>query len=208
VEIDWLAKKATSQPSQIQSTTNVKINVNGVNDVLYTYSITTQSVPTEIDDFGQIKNAFKLAGDAAKAKGEAAGCNVSEFQASMKALLDAENVFHQLPATQTGCSVTAPCSITLADAKDNWIKNVQPLLETAKTKQKDSQRFCTADEYQTAYSSSQAALDQASSISASLGRELHVAQSQLFSSRTTQLASKLMNSGKANQPPKASIRSH
>ena len=125
VEIEWSTKKLTSQPSQINTNTNIKINVSGVNDVLYTYSITSQSVPTQIDDFSQIQNAFKVAGQAAKgATGEAAVCDVTDFLASVKALLDAENAVLQLPATTNGCSVTAPCSVSLADTNTAWTKSV------------------------------------------------------------------------------------
>src|ERR1039458_10326838 len=88
VEIDWSTKKLTSQPAQIQSNTNIQIDVNNVNDVLYTYSITPQSIPSQIDDFAQIANAFKIAGQAAAGKGLAATCNVNEFLTAVKALLD------------------------------------------------------------------------------------------------------------------------
>jgi hypothetical protein len=79
VAIDWSTKKLTSQPAQIQTNTTVEIDVSNVNDVFYTYSISTQSVPSQINDFAQIQNAFKVAGQAAKGAGEAPTCNVSEF---------------------------------------------------------------------------------------------------------------------------------
>lgn len=179
VEIDWSTKKLTSQPSQINTNTNVKINVSAVNDVLYTYSITSQSVPTQIDDFSQIQNAFKVAGQAAKgATGEAAICDVNDFLKSVKSLLDAENAVLQLPATTTGCSVTAPCSVSLADTNAAWLKSVPALLTVAKSKQADSQRLCSASVYQPAYASSQATLDAATSIGDSLANTIHLAQSQ------------------------------
>jgi hypothetical protein len=176
VAIDWDSKKITSQPATINSDSNVAIDVSNVNDVLFTYSISTESTPIAIDDFSQIANAFGLSNTAAKGKGEAPSCNYQDFLNSVKALVDAENVFLELPASSKGCSAAKPCSMTLGDAKTAWDK-VLPLLATAKSKEADSKLFCTAQEYDSAYASSQAALDQADSITASFQNGTHVAQS-------------------------------
>lgn len=176
VAIDWNSKTITSQPAQINSDTNVAIIVNNVNDVLFTYSISTQSTPVSIDDFSQIQKAFGLSNTAAKGQGEGAPCSYQDFLNAMKALTDAEAIVFQLPSTSKGCSDSKPCDVSLGDTETAWQK-VVPLLATAKAKQADSKLYCSSAAYATAYATSQMVLDKADSITTSLNTaDGHVAE--------------------------------
>ena len=178
VRVDWVGKKVLSQPSTVQKATSVTVTVENVNDVFYTYSISSTSTPAQIDDFNNIAKAFSIAGLASKGAGEAASCDDSAFLQSIKDLTDAENAFLNLPSTKTGCSVSSPCSVPLSDAKQAWT-SVQPKLEAAKSAQKALQTLCTAAEYQSAYQTSQHALDQGDQIASSFNNNTHEAKSQL-----------------------------
>ena len=128
VIVDWAAKKVNSQPSSVEKNMRVTVRVDNVNDFMFTYSISYTLKPLTISDFDTIAKAFSIAG---KAPGEAVGCNFSDVFATQKALTDAERAFLRAPATNTGCSESKPCDISLETAKNMWNSDVQPKIDAA-----------------------------------------------------------------------------
>jgi len=162
VVVDWAAKKVTSQPGTIEQKTKATVRLDNVNDMMFTYSISYQVKPAPISDFDSIARAFSIAGKAAA--GEAVSCDFSGVLASVKALVDAENDFHKLPATNKGCSETKPCNITLKQAQDAWEQSVQPKLGSAQNDLDGFTKVCTSENYKPSIQSAQTSIDSARAI--------------------------------------------
>jgi hypothetical protein len=159
VVVDWASKKVTSQPSTVEKATKATVRIDNVNDLMFTYSISYQLKPAEISDFDSIAKAFSIAGKAAA--GEAVACDFSVVLASMKAFSDAEDAFHNLPATNKGCSESKPCNITLQQAQDAWQQSVQPKLVSAQNELADFIKACPSNNYQQAIKAANDSIDQA-----------------------------------------------
>lgn len=159
VVVDWAAKKVTSQPSSVEKNTTATVQVNNVNDMMFTYSISFQLKPLQASDFDAIAKAFSIAGKAAA--GEAVTCDISKVLASQKALADAEAEFLNMPATNQGCSKSKPCDVTLQQAQAAWKQSVQPKVDSAQTDLSDFTAACTSDSFQPAVKSATDAINQA-----------------------------------------------
>jgi hypothetical protein len=145
VVVDWAAKKVTSQPSSVETSTKASVRVENINDIMFTYSISYQLKSLAVQDFDAIAKAFSIAGLAAPA--EAASCNISEVLSSLKALTDAEMALVNEPSTDKGCSEAKPCNITLQHAKDAWQQSVQPQLGAAQSTLAEFVKVCSAESY-------------------------------------------------------------
>ena len=159
VVVDWASKKITSQPSTVEKTTKAAVRVDNVNDLMFTYSISYQLKPAAISDFDSIAKAFSIAGKAAA--GEAVPCDFSVVLASTKAFSDAEDAFHNLPATNKGCSESKPCNISLQQAQDAWQQSVQPKLVSAQNELAAFIKACPSNNYQQAIKAANDSTEQA-----------------------------------------------
>ncbi len=158
VTVDWPTKKITSQPSRVEKDTMATVEVDQVNDLMYTYSISYQLKPLTISDFTSIANAFSIAAGKAPAGESAAACDFSDVLNSQKALADAESAFLQTPATNPECSASKPCDITLGAAVSLWNKNVQPKLDAAKAALGKFTAACSSPNYSSSIKSASDAI--------------------------------------------------
>jgi hypothetical protein len=159
VTVDWPTKKITSQPTSVEKQTNATVRVDNVNDLMYTYSVSYSLKPLTISDFDTIGKAFGIATKAAA--GEAAPCDFAAVLTAEKAFTDAEASFMNLPSTNTGCSASKPCSISLDAAKAAWQKNVQPTVVASRAAIAGFQQLCTSQTYAQAIKAASDALDAA-----------------------------------------------
>jgi hypothetical protein len=159
VVVDWASKKVTSQPSTVEKATKATVRVDNVNDLMFTYSISYQLKPAEISDFDAIAKAFSIAGKAAA--GEAVSCDFSLVLASMKSFSDAGDAFHNLPATNKGCSEAKPCNVTLQQALDAWQQSVQPKLVSAQNDLAAFVKSCPSNNYEQAIKAANDSLNEA-----------------------------------------------
>ena len=147
VVVDWASKAITSQPATVEKATKATVRIDNVNDLMFTYSISYQLKPAQISDFDAVAKAFSIAG---KAAGEAVSCDFSSVLVSMKDFTDAEEAFHNLPATNKGCSEAKPCNVTLQQALDAWQQSVQPKLVSAQSDLATFIKSCPSDNYEQA----------------------------------------------------------
>lgn len=133
VVVDWVAKSLVSSPSKINKKTTIEIEVQNVNDVLYTYSIQISGTPRADNDFAAIASAFGAQ------KGATEGADpcpplATTVQSSSANLGSAVTAFYKLPETQSKtCSQKAPCSINLKDTRSAWTAGVEPKVTAATT---------------------------------------------------------------------------
>jgi hypothetical protein len=152
VAVDWAAKKITSQPSFVEKATKADVRIENVNDLMFTYSVSFQLKPLPISDFDTIAKAFSIAGGAAKAAGESAttDCDIKNLLAAVKAMSDAEAALVRQPATNSGCSETKPCNISLQAALNLWDQSVRPKISAAQAELDKFATACTSANFEVA----------------------------------------------------------
>jgi hypothetical protein len=176
IVIDWNTKKMTSAPTKINQRTLIKIEVDHVNDVLYTYSIQTEGTPRENSDFDAIAKAFSLAG---KGAGEGPGCPQALADAAQKATTDlgaALTAFFASPENHSNtCTQKNPCSLTLDDTRTIWTSSVAPKVTAAQTAWTNLQVPICQQTLPAAIQNLKTAIDRTNSIYAGLSGDIHTA---------------------------------
>ncbi len=148
VTVDWTTKGLGVHPATVERDTDVVIRVEHVNDILFAYSISLTGTPRDNFDSALIANAFQLAG---KGAAEGVGCDqrlIDGVTSATKILSDSINTFFKLPETiTTGCSASAPCSVTLDQARQHWRDDTSSKLINAQDKQDEFSTLCRAQQY-------------------------------------------------------------
>jgi hypothetical protein len=177
VTVDWAKQNLVSSPAKINKKTQAQIDVQNVNDVLYTYSVQLTGAPRADDDFSTIAKAF-VAGKAAGEGAETNPCDslVKVVQDAGTNLGIAEKTFYQLPENQSkSCSKTSPCSINIADTRTAWTQGVTPKATAASTALSALQQVPICQKtYSQEIANMQAALKDVSGKEAYLNQDQHV----------------------------------
>jgi hypothetical protein len=180
VVVDWVGKNLVSSPAKIDKKTKAEIDVQNVNDVLYTYSIQITAVPRVDDDFGAIAKAFVVGKGAVEGAANPCDDAVKAAQTATTDLGAAVKSFYQLPETQSKtCSSKAPCSINIKDTRTAWTTGVTPKANTASTALTTLQQLPICQKtYSKEIDDLQAALNNVSDRSAYLFSEHHVVSAE------------------------------
>ena len=123
-------------PIDLNSTRRVKLTVDNVNNLLYTYGVTGSCVQNAADPWGAIsslmaptttavaapaatqKDLKQTSGPQAAPPPTACQTAVPTSNASAKQFRSDYNAFMKTPVTIPGCTATAPCRIPLSDSED------------------------------------------------------------------------------------------